>query len=73
LKKIVILISSAALHTSATHAIDFKNVSLNVSFPVKNCQIQAVAGANLKYVTCVICAHFNAIYIRAYTVVICHF
>jgi hypothetical protein len=35
-KKIVILISSAALRTSATHATDFKTLPQNVSFPGKN-------------------------------------
>jgi hypothetical protein len=47
-KNIVILISSAALRTSATHATDFKTLPFNVSFSGKNCQIQTVAGANLK-------------------------
>jgi hypothetical protein len=44
----MILISSAALQTSATHATDFKTLPQNVQFPVKNCQIQAVAEENLK-------------------------
>jgi hypothetical protein len=35
--KIVFTISSAALHTSATHAIDFKTLLQTVSFPGKNC------------------------------------
>jgi hypothetical protein len=45
----VIPISSAALRTSSAHAIDFKALPQNVSFPGKKlCQIQAVAGAKLK-------------------------
>jgi hypothetical protein len=35
-KKIVIVISSAALRTSAAHAIDFKTLPKNVSFPGKS-------------------------------------
>jgi hypothetical protein len=37
LKEIVILVSSAALSTSDTHAVGFKTLPLNVSFPGKNC------------------------------------
>jgi hypothetical protein len=40
---------SAALCESATHAINFKTQQYNLSFPGKNCQIQAAAGENLKY------------------------
>jgi hypothetical protein len=44
----VILISSAAVPTSATHATNFDILPQNVSFPGKNCQIQAVVEENLK-------------------------
>jgi hypothetical protein len=41
------LILSAAF----VHSIDFNTLPQNVSYPGKNCQIQAIAGENLKYVT----------------------
>jgi hypothetical protein len=45
----VILISSAALHTIATHAIDVKTIQYVASFfSLKLWQAQAVAGVNLK-------------------------
>jgi hypothetical protein len=36
-QKVVILISSAALRTSDTHSIDFRNLPPNESFPGRHC------------------------------------
>jgi hypothetical protein len=75
-EKIVILISSAALRTSATHATDFKTVPYFV-FQINSLLDTSCCRRKFKIIcrprSTVICSHFISIYFWPNTMVICHF
>jgi hypothetical protein len=69
-KKMATLIKSATLSTNVTHATDFKALPWIVSFPGKTASNSSCWRNKLKIICkfIVICAHFNNIYIWAYSI-----
>jgi hypothetical protein len=74
-KKKIVIISSAALCTNATHATDFKTLPWDVCFRVKIVSDISCYRNKLKtiYNCIVICAHLNKINIWIYTMAMYHF